>query len=212
MPGSGWTLRAHCLGLRAVFGRAPAGRCAGSVSRAQHHGPASAKEACQCFGVLSEPPGGEGTALPIRKDPHKTPVRAGLGSDSHFERRKGGHGKRPGVHLAGRPGRGIREAHVRVMTKQRKFFRKALTKLFQAVGRRFTLAAVGKPEWFYESSWTSAQEHQYRKWFEKQGMDDSGWGRRRARNESGWFVLEYGWKVEDDGAKLASKGASARKT
>ncbi len=91
------------------------------------------------------------------------------------------------------------------MTKRDKFLRKGLTKLFKAVGRRFTLEDVGEPDWFYQSSWTSAQEQRYREWFKKQAMRDLGWSARTAGKEAAWFVFFYGWKIQDTGVRPRRK-------
>ena len=82
------------------------------------------------------------------------------------------------------------------MSKSDKFLEKALFKLFFMVGRKYTPEAVGHPEWFYESTWTAAQQEEYREWFQKASMRSLGWRAKRARVEAGFFILWYGWKVE----------------
>ena len=80
--------------------------------------------------------------------------------------------------------------------KYGRFGLKAFRRMFRAVGRRFSPDVVCRPNWYLESSWTMEQERTYREWFVRQASRDLGWDKRRARKESGWFLLFYGWRIE----------------
>lgn len=69
--------------------------------------------------------------------------------------------------------------------------------MFRAVGQKYTREAVGKPEWFYEHTWTMEQEQGFQAWFAVQAAKDLGWNKRYAKKQASWFVLFHGWKLAD---------------
>jgi hypothetical protein len=82
-------------------------------------------------------------------------------------------------------------------TKQQKFVTKALTKMFEIVGRTYTPEAVGHPDWFYENSWTGEQEAEFREWLARLYSRTFYVPVKKARLRAGMFLLYYGWKIED---------------
>ena len=78
-----------------------------------------------------------------------------------------------------------------------RFALKAFKRMFRAVGRRFSPTVPTTPDWFLARSWTPKQEVAYREWFVREARRDLRWSKRQATKEAGWFLLFYGWRIEN---------------
>jgi hypothetical protein len=86
------------------------------------------------------------------------------------------------------------------MDSTTKFFKRAIVKLFAAVGKRATFEEIlawaqQDSEWYTRHTWTVAKREAYRKWFLKNCPKD--WRKHTAEREWGWFNLMYGWKEQE---------------
>jgi uncharacterized protein YdeI (YjbR/CyaY-like superfamily) len=81
--------------------------------------------------------------------------------------------------------------------QQQRFLENALRRMFRDVGQKYTREAVGKPEWFYEHTWTREQERKFQAWFAAEVAKDLGWDKRIAEKQARWFVLFHGWRLAD---------------
>jgi len=79
--------------------------------------------------------------------------------------------------------------------KEKKFFDTALRKMFRLVGRKYSPQATSKPEWYYESTWTSKQQSEFRKWLSTLIRRELKYAAHKADWEAAWFVFNFGWRV-----------------
>jgi len=91
------------------------------------------------------------------------------------------------------------------------FITTALTEMFKRVGRKYSPEATSQPEWFYESTWTSQQESEFRKWLKKLIIFKLRHPAYRADREAGWFVFDFGWRVVEQRIARAPATAGKRK-
>jgi hypothetical protein len=94
------------------------------------------------------------------------------------------------------------------MTKHEKFLEKVMGRMFEAVGRVYSPEQTQKLDWFCSSTWTVGEEAKFRQFFIREVMRDFGFGKRKAKIEAGWFLLWYGWKIEqsDLTPEMSKKG------
>ena len=95
--------------------------------------------------------------------------------------------------------------------KEEKFLSAALTELFRRVGRKYSRNATSMPEWYCESTWTSVEQEDYRRWLTQLIMRDYRHRVARAKMEAGWFILNYGWKVNRQPIKQLPPPATSDK-
>jgi hypothetical protein len=92
-----------------------------------------------------------------------------------------------------------------MQTKQERFVTRALTRMFEVIGRTYTPEAVGHPEWFHESSWTREQEAEFQEWLARLFARTFHTPMKKARFRAGMFLLYYGWKTDDPEPRSASR-------
>jgi len=81
--------------------------------------------------------------------------------------------------------------------KEEKFIDAALAEMFRLVDRKYSPKATSSPEWYYESTWTSQQQEQFREWLTKLIRRDLRHPAYKADRAADWFVFNYGWRVEE---------------
>ena len=87
------------------------------------------------------------------------------------------------------------ERYTDMRDKYDKLFVKAMRRLFRAVGLTYT-PPLTKPDWYLQHTWTHKDQEKFRVWLEAE-CRKAGMRRIQARNEAAWFLLDFGWKVED---------------
>lgn len=75
-----------------------------------------------------------------------------------------------------------------------KFIEKALTKMFQAVGAKYSMEYCKQENWFTSYTWNSKQIENYKKWFVSTIRTDLKITKKSAELEWGYFFLQFGWK------------------
>jgi hypothetical protein len=97
------------------------------------------------------------------------------------------------------------------MRNEKQFLRKILTRMFKTVGRKYSAKATAKPNWYDESSWSREQEAQYKAWLAKVIERELHYRPVAANRQAAWFILEYGWKVEETSPKRRRDAAQSSK-
>jgi hypothetical protein len=95
--------------------------------------------------------------------------------------------------------------------KEEKCFETAMTEMFRLVGRKYSQKATSKHEWYYESTWTSEQQSEFRKWLTKLIRRELRYPAYKADREAGWFVFNFGWKVAPETDKATVPYFARRK-
>jgi len=81
------------------------------------------------------------------------------------------------------------------MKKENIFFKKALDKMFQAVGfSEWDKEFTKQPDWFSQKSWSKEDIKHYKTWFLKEIKKDLNLNKASAEKEWGYFFLMWGWK------------------
>jgi hypothetical protein len=76
-------------------------------------------------------------------------------------------------------------------------FDEVMTKLFEAVGKKFhSQGRSCRGRWFMRSSWTQAQEQEYKDWLSKYINKKLHMPMILARKKAAMFVFNYGWKYK----------------
>jgi hypothetical protein len=76
-----------------------------------------------------------------------------------------------------------------------KFLRKALDKMFQAVGfENFDSQSIDQKDWYSKKTWTQEQSKEFKKWFISEGKKDLKFTKQMMEKEYDWFDLKWGWK------------------
>lgn len=83
---------------------------------------------------------------------------------------------------------------MKTKTKEERFVEKALKKMFEVVGERFSWEFCLRDEWYLTCEWTKNKEEQFRKWFMAEIKKDLDVSKRKAENEYAYFNLTWGWK------------------
>jgi len=80
---------------------------------------------------------------------------------------------------------------------EERFLDTALTEMFRRVGRKYSPQATAKPKWYDESTWTSREQAGFRRWLTQLFRLEFKHQVSLAKMAAGGFVLNYGWKVDD---------------
>jgi hypothetical protein len=81
-------------------------------------------------------------------------------------------------------------------TKTDVFLVKALTKMFEMVGERYSPEFTKKQGWYVSRSWNQAQEDEFTKWLCEEIKVNLKVTDIAAQKEACFFVSNYGWKLE----------------
>ena len=100
---------------------------------------------------------------------------------------------------------------IMLSTKEEKFLTAALTEMFRCVGRKYSSKATSKPEWYCASTWTSEVQDHYRRWLTQIIRREFRYRVSIAKMEAGWFMLNYGWKVNEQRIQQAPARARSGK-
>jgi len=84
-----------------------------------------------------------------------------------------------------------------VNNKIERFLKKALNKMFQMVGEKFTPEFVKQEAWYSKREWSRSQEQKFRRWFHDAARKDLKWSNALIQKEYSWFNLMWGWKRND---------------
>ena len=95
--------------------------------------------------------------------------------------------------------------------REEKFIAAALTEMFKRVGRKYSPEATSKLDWYFESTWTSQQEGEFRQWLAKLIRRKLRHPASKADREAGWFIFNYGWPVVEQRIGRAPASATAGK-
>jgi len=80
------------------------------------------------------------------------------------------------------------------LSKEDKFVVKALSKMFDAVGVKYTAEYCKKQDWFMLHDWSDEQIDTYKKWFMSAIRKDLKLNKNRAEREWQYFFFQWGWK------------------
>ena len=81
-----------------------------------------------------------------------------------------------------------------------KTFNICLKKMFRRVGRKTVDENfIRREHWYRQSSWTEAEEQDFRKWMVGLLRRRHGWTKKLAEKETAFFLLSYGWKYVPEG-------------
>jgi hypothetical protein len=81
------------------------------------------------------------------------------------------------------------------MNKYDKFLKKALDKMFQAVGfESFDGDFADQEDWYTKKTWTDEQANTFKAWFIAEGKKDLKFTKQMMEKEYAWFNLKWGWK------------------
>lgn len=78
-----------------------------------------------------------------------------------------------------------------------RFIHKALKKMFQCVGLKYTEEFTKQSDWYMLHDWDAAAVAKYRAWFIAQAMKHFKWNKIKAEKEWGYFFLMWGWKQQE---------------
>jgi hypothetical protein len=78
-----------------------------------------------------------------------------------------------------------------------KFLNKALSKMFQCVGLKYTEKFTKQHDWYLLHAWDDATIAKYKTWFITQARKHFKWTKARAEREWGYFFLMWGWKQHE---------------
>ena len=76
--------------------------------------------------------------------------------------------------------------------------KEVLTKMFEAVGAKYSPELTLNERWYLKYSWTRAQEDAFKKWlveYIKKGRFTSS--KKRAEREAEIFLLHCGWPLKE---------------
>jgi mannosyltransferase OCH1-like enzyme len=86
-----------------------------------------------------------------------------------------------------------------VVSKE-KTFDMCLKEMFRRVGRpTVDENFIRREHWYRESSWTEAEEKDFKDWMVRLIRRRHKWTKRLAVKEVSWFLLSYSWKYVPDG-------------
>lgn len=85
-----------------------------------------------------------------------------------------------------------------VVNRDQQLLEEVLRRLFEAVGRTYNAEIVTSPEWFYGSSWTKNQEHDFHDWLTRTLMKKRRMRKQRASYEASMFLLFSGCRNRTD--------------
>jgi hypothetical protein len=85
-----------------------------------------------------------------------------------------------------------------ISKKEENFVGTALTEMFRRVGRKYSPKATSKPAWYCKSTWTSDEQQQYRRWLTQLIRRELKHRVSIAKMAAGGFVLNYGWKIDEE--------------
>ena len=81
------------------------------------------------------------------------------------------------------------------MNKYDKFLKKALDKMFQAVGfESFDGDFAEQKDWYTKKTWTNEQANAFKIWLISEGKRDLKFTKQMMEKEHAWFHLKWGWK------------------
>ena len=82
-----------------------------------------------------------------------------------------------------------------------------LAKMFGMVGQEYKWEFTQQPDWYFQNSWTSKQENEFRKWLSdylyenKQAriaiMENPAKDKKRCEKAASFFVMNYGWLTKN---------------
>ncbi len=78
-----------------------------------------------------------------------------------------------------------------------RFLTKAMVKMFQCVGQKYTEEFTKKEDWYLLHTWDTATIAKYKTWFITQAMKHFKWTKTKAEKEYGYFFLMWGWKQSE---------------
>ena len=78
-----------------------------------------------------------------------------------------------------------------------KFLNKALSKMFQCVGLKYSEKFTKQPDWYLLHAWDNDTIAKYKAWFIAQAMKHFKWTKIKAEKEWGYFFLMWGWKQHE---------------
>jgi hypothetical protein len=90
------------------------------------------------------------------------------------------------------------KAHTLIARNDEKFLETALIEMFRRVGRKYSPQATSKFGWYNKSTWTSAEQREFRRWLTQLIRQELGYRVAIAKMAAGGFVLNYGWKVDEE--------------
>ena len=78
-----------------------------------------------------------------------------------------------------------------------KFLNKALSKMFQCVGLKYTQEFTKQEDWYMLHSWDAAAIAKYKAWFVAQAQKHFKWTKIKAEKEWSYFFLMWGWNQHE---------------
>jgi hypothetical protein len=85
------------------------------------------------------------------------------------------------------------------MASRKRTFEMCLRELMRCVGRGVDESFLKQDGWYMRSSWTPAEEADFKYWMVRLLRKRERWLKRTAERETGMFLLNYSWRYVPDG-------------
>ena len=88
------------------------------------------------------------------------------------------------------------------MSSREKTFEMCLKELMGRVGRKVDEKFLKQDGWYRRSSWTQAEEADFRDWMAALLRKRERWNKRMVEREVGMFLLNYSWTYVPEGCMV----------